>query len=556
MKIKKIWLLAGIVFLSANGYCGLRYEAELAQKFCPSLQLHSRDQGVSPKPVEIMSNGRADGITTYLDENDVWCRTFTFTIPPELVGDIDINDNWKVSGWEKWPVSIYYSDNVYNEEPVKIIGRPPGKAAGVYLIFFHYDFGGPGRDSSSTWYQDYHNLSGLYNDTIYAHVFPLGDKALIQYWFLYPFNDWVNNHEGDWEHINVVVSSQDPATAKIEYVDYYFHHHVKECTQPGVDFFVDNQTHPVVFVGGHGSKAGHSGEGSHGSYSVKGYWNDAASAALGYYINEDIDGSGEFLSYKGFDLKMIPNRDEIVYGRDPDLYWMRSNILWGHRDVDSIADWAEFSPKYELGNSPPIGPNFHNAWNNTGENPKGGTPESYEYKKYTKTPPHSPATNSGYTIPKVGTITGRITDKQTGIPISGATIKVVDKTRSATTDKDGRYKIVLPVGKYKLHATKTRYGGRSQEINVSEGDNLNVDFSLFLIQYTFTPSNIWIESQQEFNKWAFIDCPGLASGVYLKVKRYEVRAKITFPKEFIEPPDILQIQTNGLSGANPNKGST
>ncbi|MBU1487871.1 hypothetical protein KKH56_07490 [bacterium] len=61
MKIKKILFLMGVVvFLSANGYCSLQYEKELAQKFCPSLQLHSGDQGVAPKPVEIMSNGRAE----------------------------------------------------------------------------------------------------------------------------------------------------------------------------------------------------------------------------------------------------------------------------------------------------------------------------------------------------------------------------------------------------------------------------------------------------------------------------------------------------------------
>ena len=28
----------------------------------------------------------------------------------------------------------------------------------------------------------------------------------MQYWFFYPWNDGGNNHEGDWEHINVVVS--------------------------------------------------------------------------------------------------------------------------------------------------------------------------------------------------------------------------------------------------------------------------------------------------------------------------------------------------------------
>ena len=37
MKFKKVGLLVGLVgtvLLSANGYCGLQYERELAQKFC------------------------------------------------------------------------------------------------------------------------------------------------------------------------------------------------------------------------------------------------------------------------------------------------------------------------------------------------------------------------------------------------------------------------------------------------------------------------------------------------------------------------------------------
>lgn len=376
MKIKKIWLLASIFSLSANGYCGLQYEAELAQKFCPSLQLHSGDQGVAPKPVEIMSNSRADGITTYLDENDLWCRVYD--LAGDLVGEYDINDSgWDVWNFANWPPPIYKGDIYYNQQPVKVAGRPPGAALGVYLVFFHYDFGGPNRNSPSTWHQDYKKYSGLYNDTIYAHVFASGDKAVVQYWFFYPFNNWVNNHEGDWEHINVVVSSQDPATAQIEKIDYYFHHYVKTCAQPAVDFFVDDQTHPVVFVGGHGKWEGvgmvGSGEGSHGSYPVRGHWDDAAHIFSSYYADEDVDGSGEFLSYKGFDLKILPNRDEIVYGKDPDLYWMRSNIRWGHVNCDSPGDWAEFDFVGDVGNSPPINPNLHNAWNSTGENSGGGT---------------------------------------------------------------------------------------------------------------------------------------------------------------------------------------
>jgi hypothetical protein len=37
----------------------------------------------------------------------------------------------------------------------------------------------------------------------------VGYEFVIQYWFFYPHNDGGNNHEGDWEHINVVISPKD-----------------------------------------------------------------------------------------------------------------------------------------------------------------------------------------------------------------------------------------------------------------------------------------------------------------------------------------------------------
>mgnify|MGYP000217727337 CR=1 FL=1 len=38
-------------------------------------------------------------------------------------------------------------------------------------------------------------------------------KLALQYWFFYPYNDAGNKHEGDWEHINVVVSARSEVTA-------------------------------------------------------------------------------------------------------------------------------------------------------------------------------------------------------------------------------------------------------------------------------------------------------------------------------------------------------
>ena len=74
---------------------------------------------------------------------------------------------------------------------------------------------------------------------------PVGYELVLQYWLFYPFNDGGNNHVGDWEHVNVVVSPrrlvERPLTAEeltalltgafddelvIRRVDYYFHENV------------------------------------------------------------------------------------------------------------------------------------------------------------------------------------------------------------------------------------------------------------------------------------------------------------------------------------------
>jgi hypothetical protein len=46
---------------------------------------------------------------------------------------------------------------------------------------------------------------------IYVHPFVApraggGLELVLQYWFFYPYNDGANKHEGDWEHLNVVVT--------------------------------------------------------------------------------------------------------------------------------------------------------------------------------------------------------------------------------------------------------------------------------------------------------------------------------------------------------------
>ncbi|MGH7600458.1 MAG: hypothetical protein ACREOI_29235 [bacterium] len=125
----------------------------------------------------------------------------------------------------------------------------------------YFDF--PGQDESS-WkkiYQALEQKEKFENDRldskVYAHFFIHEDFAakaaaryelVVQYWLFYPFNDGGNNHEGDWEHINVRLTTLqrrggflaeddlirifDHANTAIldsliiKKVDYYFHHFV------------------------------------------------------------------------------------------------------------------------------------------------------------------------------------------------------------------------------------------------------------------------------------------------------------------------------------------
>ena len=88
----------------------------------------------------------------------------------------------------------------------------------------YFDFPGDGPE---TWRDEYEDqftrqLPEKYQKALKTYVHPfvqdhisnrdnalLGYETVLQYWFFYPYNDGGNNHEGDWEHINVVVSPRD-----------------------------------------------------------------------------------------------------------------------------------------------------------------------------------------------------------------------------------------------------------------------------------------------------------------------------------------------------------
>ena len=120
------------------------------------------------------------------------------------------------------------------------------------------------RDSTGHFAAEYAAMTRSYVHPFVREVaapdsMPAGYELVMQYWFFYPSNTAGNNHEGDWEHTNVVVSPRSaverPLSAEelsavlkrpvdafagddplvMRRIDYYFHHWIMR-----MDFSVPN----------------------------------------------------------------------------------------------------------------------------------------------------------------------------------------------------------------------------------------------------------------------------------------------------------------------------
>ena len=87
--------------------------------------------------------------------------------------------------------------------------------------------------------------------TTYARVVsePGREGLAVQYWLYYPFNDFTNKHESDWEMVQVEFAASDAATALTQEptrVGYSQHEGVEVAQWGDVKLEVVDGTHPVV----------------------------------------------------------------------------------------------------------------------------------------------------------------------------------------------------------------------------------------------------------------------------------------------------------------------
>ena len=82
----------------------------------------------------------------------------------------------------------------------------------------------------------------------------------------------------------------------------------------------------------------------------------------------------------------------------------------------------------------------------------------------------------------IGSITGSITDKTTGLPIYGATIFIPDLNIGTSTDEKGNYLLKqLPEGEYLMQVTAIGYASVTKVVNLS--NTYSVDFKLSASNY-------------------------------------------------------------------------
>ena len=212
---------------------------------------------------------------------------------------------------------------------------PGGEDLGQGLPGYHLDFPGDPLDPGCTYEEWSDGITAGSRPTTYARVVTeAGREGLaLQYWLYYPFNDFNNKHESDWEMVQLEFAASDAASALGEEptrVGYSQHEGVELAEWDDVKLEVVDGTHPVV----------HPAAGSHANYY------DAAlflgrSGQQGFGCD---DTRGEPVDLRP-DVALVPSDPGAVGDEFP---WLEFTGRWGQREASFY--------------NGPTGPNTKDQW--------------------------------------------------------------------------------------------------------------------------------------------------------------------------------------------------
>ena len=146
--------------------------------------------------------------------------------------------------------------------PVDLVKIGPEAADLAGLWEYHLDFPGSALDPGCDYELWARRLTEGSPPTVYAHVATEAGRTgrlALQYWFFYPYNQFNNLHEGDWETVQLVFEAGDAREALERdpvAVGYSSHEGAEGADWSDDRLEVVDGTHPVVYpaAGSHANK--------------------------------------------------------------------------------------------------------------------------------------------------------------------------------------------------------------------------------------------------------------------------------------------------------------
>lgn len=281
-------------------------------------------------------------------------------LPIRDVWPVDVSYAWhdggdlvaQIEGSGAEPVTVVKAADLGRVDWSRLPHRTPDGRALRYYIDAPGDDRISADDGRSLWRkrfaaiaqaggEDASPADSAYPPTQYVHAFWWNRQQgllAIQYWFYYPFNEWVNHHEGDWEHIQIILKgpSQLDANAAFAPVEHHFFFHEFWTATKDVQRVAGRQAgddHPVVYVGGRGSFLGYGGELSGGSYPQPARYRGSAFSARWLSPDEDTSRPVRYLAAADFKLIVLPEPERLDAQGSPALSWLRLPFYVGQRTV-------------------------------------------------------------------------------------------------------------------------------------------------------------------------------------------------------------------------------
>jgi len=214
-------------------------------------------------------------------------------------------------------------ETVLGQSDVALVG-PDGAvvkqaptAADLYLkpTGYQLDFPGTPLDAGCSYEQWFGRIAAGAATTAYAHVVQEQGQLALQYWFYYPFNDWNNKHESDWEMIqlNFDAATADEALGQVPALVGYSQHEGAESAGWDDAKLEKRDGHPVVYPGA----------GSHANQFVQAlYLGHGAQTGFGC---DDTRGPTR---YEQTEVVVLPSQ---AAGADDPFAWLAYEGRWGQK---------------------------------------------------------------------------------------------------------------------------------------------------------------------------------------------------------------------------------